>query len=146
MPGDEASRTVLDASIAIRWLVEEKGSDQARAILEAPTNWIAPRLLLTEAAAALRRKVVDGELSTGQATRVLGSILTSVDASEIRLHREETFAVEALELALFLRHKLPDCIYLTLAEREGAALATADRKLAELALRRGVRVLGVDLA
>jgi predicted nucleic acid-binding protein len=146
MPGDKATRTVLDASIAIRWLVEEKGSELARALLESSTSWIAPRLLLTETAAALRRKVVDSELSTGQATRVLGSILTPVAASEIRLHREETFVVEALELALFLRHKLPDCIYLTLAEREGAALATADRKLAELALRRGVRVLGIDLA
>jgi predicted nucleic acid-binding protein len=41
-------------------------------------------------------------------------------------------------LALTLRHKVPDCMYLALAERHGAGLCTADRRLAALAEGRGV--------
>ena len=44
----------------------------------------------------------------------------------------------ALLLALTLGHRVPDCLYLAVAEREGAALVTADRRLDELARRRGV--------
>lgn len=145
MPGDEPSRTVLDASVAVRWLVEERGSEQARALLELSTSWIAPRLLLTETAAALRRKVTEGELTLVQAAQALTSILAAISAGEIRLRRDEAVVLEALEIALLAGQKLPDCLYLALAEREGAGLATADRKLAEIAARRSVRLLAVEI-
>lgn len=53
--------------------------------------------------------------------------------------------LEALEIALLAGQKLPDCLHLALAEREGAGLATADRKLAEIAARRSVRLLAVEI-
>jgi len=56
------SNAVLDASIAVRWLVPEVGSNAAVALIEKPISWIAPRLLVTEVAAALRRKTEAGEL------------------------------------------------------------------------------------
>jgi predicted nucleic acid-binding protein len=37
-----------------------------------------------------------------------------------------------------MNHKVADCVYVALAEHEGAALATADRRLASLAEQRGV--------
>lgn len=43
----------------------------------------------------------------------------------------------AMSLALSLRHKVPDCLYLALAQREGAALATADATLQRLAESQG---------
>lgn len=42
-----------------------------------------------------------------------------------------------MSLALSLRHKVPDCLYLALAQREGAALATADATLQRLAESQG---------
>ena len=47
---------------------------------------------------------------------------------------------KALLLAITLKHAVPDCLYLALAEQEGAALATADARLASLAQSRGVEV------
>jgi predicted nucleic acid-binding protein len=58
----------------------------------------------------------------------------------IRLIEDERVVAQALRLALSLGHKVPDCLYLALAEREGAGLATADARLARLAVSRGVRV------
>jgi len=42
-----------------------------------------------------------------------------------------------------LSHEVPDCVYLALAAREGAALSTADGRLARVARRRSVCALGV---
>ena len=42
-------------------------------------------------------------------------------------------------LATSLDHKVPECLYLALAERYGAGIATADVKLARLARSRGSR-------
>ena len=55
-PVDPASLVVLDASVAVRWVTAEVGSDEAAALLERDLTWIAPRLLVTEVASALRRR------------------------------------------------------------------------------------------
>ena len=44
----------------------------------------------------------------------------------------------ALTLATLMAYNVADCVYVALAEHEGAGLATADRRLASLAERRGV--------
>jgi predicted nucleic acid-binding protein len=64
----------------------------------------------------------------------------------IRLIEDERVVAQALRLALSLGHKVPDCLYLALAEREGAGLATANARLARLAVSRGVRVYRVPHA
>ena len=51
---------VLDASVAVRWVVPERGSEEAAALLGQPLAWLAPRLFVTEVASALRRKVSGG--------------------------------------------------------------------------------------
>ena len=134
---------VLDASVAVRWVVSEKGSDQAAALLDLPFSWVAPRLLLTEAASALRRKAAEGGLDPGLASEALDALLQAVADGVVRLTDDERVVAQALRLALTLQHKLPDCVYLAIAERDGAAIATADSKLARLARSRGIRVFEV---
>lgn len=140
MPGAEPapSTAVLDASVAVRWVVPERGSEQAAELLSRPIFWIAPRLMITEAAAAMRRKVVAGELRAETALQALDAIVAAVEDGTIRLADDEDVVTIALALALTLEHKVPDCLYLALAEREGAMLVTADRRLDELARRRGI--------
>lgn len=140
MPGADVVplTTVLDASVAVRWLVTEEGSDEAAGLLSRPTRWIAPRLMLTEVAGALHRKVAAGRLREVLATDALEQLLTAVSQGAIRLAEDERVMAAALMLATFVRHTVPDCVYLALAEDEGAALATADRRLAELARQRGL--------
>lgn len=140
MPGaeDEPRLAVLDASVAVRWVVTEVGSDDAAALLAEPFHWCAPRLMLSELASALRRKVVEGSLSPTLAMEALDAILTEVGTGTIALAAEEEVMPLALSLALSLGHKAPDCVYLALAERLGAELVTADRHLAKLAETRAV--------
>ena len=144
MPGAKPpALVVLDASVAVRWVVEERGSEEAAALLAQPFAWLAPRLLVTEVASALRRKVAGGEISGDAALHALGVIVDAIDDGIVRLAEDEHVVAAALTLALTLGRKLPDCLYLALAEREGAALATADRVLIQMARDRGVESISV---
>ena len=147
MPSADTLRVVvLDASVAVRWVVEEEGSAEAAALLDQDTAWIAPRLLLTEAASALRRKVTDGAVTAALAGQALDTLLQAVADGILRLADDERIVTQALLLALSLEHKLPDCMYLALAEREGGSIATADARLARLARSRKIDVLLVPSA
>jgi predicted nucleic acid-binding protein len=139
MPGANgpARPAVVDASVAVRWVVPEQGSEHAVALLRESFRWLAPRLMLTEVASALRRKVVERELSTEVALEALDVLMTELGGA-IELAADETIMPLALTLALSLEHKLPDCVYLALAERTGADLVTADRQLDRIARARGI--------
>jgi predicted nucleic acid-binding protein len=140
MPGAEIIplATVLDASVAVRWLTMEPGTAAAIDLMRRPTRWMAPRLLLTEVAGALHRKITERRLRDVAAAEALDLLLNAVNGGEIRLGEDERFMAAALMLATLTSHKVADCAYVALAEHEGAALATADRRLASLAERRGV--------
>lgn len=147
MPGaDTVTAAVVDASVAVKWVVDEPSSDAAAALLKRPIAWMAPRLMLVEAAAALRRKVANGELRTETAATALTALVDAVRQGTIRLAEDEQIVGTALLLAVGLAHKVPDCLYLALAEREGCALSTADVRLARSARSRDVPVLGVGAA
>lgn len=140
MPGAEVIplATVLDASVAVRWVTMEPGTAVAIALLRRPTRWVAPRLLLTEVAGALHRKIREGRIRDIAATEALDVLLDAIGRGEIQLADDERVMAAALMLATLMSHKVADCVYVALAEHEGAALATADRRLASLAERRGV--------
>lgn len=142
MPGaDEVSRAVLDASVAVKWLISERGSEAAAALLERSIAWIAPRLMVTEVASALRRKIDGAEIRAEHAAEALATLLQAFDDGIVELAEDEAIVSAAMSLALSLGHKVPDCLYLALAQREGAALATADAKLRRLAESQGTVVL-----
>ena len=137
---------VLDASVAVRWVVAERGSEEAAVLLGRPVGWLAPKLMLTEAAGALRRKTAGAELDATFAAQALDALVDGAADGLIHLADDETLVRSAMMLAISLKHRVPDCLYLALAEREGAALATADARLASLAKSRGVEVWKVPAA
>lgn len=137
---------VLDASIAVKIVVPEVGTAESLDVMRRPVRWLAPRLMVTEVASALRRKVAGGQLSTLDASAALAVTLDAVTDGIIALADDEALAQAALHLALSLDHRVPDCLYLALAEREGAFLASADRKLLGLARQRGVEVAAIPSA
>lgn len=114
---------VIDASVAVKWYVEEAGSAEATTLVT--ERLFAPDLLLVEAGNVFWRKVRQGAMQVAQATealRVLPSAFEQVlPAAEL--------ADRALALAVFLDHPVYDCIYLALAERLGAPLVTDDARL-----------------
>ncbi len=134
---------VIDASVAVKLVVNEPGTPESVNLIERSVRWLAPRLLVTEVASALRRKAEGGDLTPIHATSALAALLDAVDDGIIQLAQDEALAPAALALALTLGHRVPDCVYLALAEREGAVLASADRKLLAAAKSRGVVVAEV---
>jgi predicted nucleic acid-binding protein len=139
MTGDEPE-AVLDASVALRWVHDEPGSAAALALLDRRTIWLAPRLLLSEVASALVRKISAGQIGAAVGERAIDFFLDSVRAGDIRLADDEAVVLTALRMAAEEKHKLPDCIYIALAAQQGALLITADRRQASIASRRGVAV------
>lgn len=146
MPGAEVRSAVVDASVVVRWIVPEKGASEALALLARSIDWIAPRLMLSEAAGAIRRKVMAGELTAVLAARGLDFVLGMVARGTLRLHRDETVIRRALAMSIAHQHKVPDCLYLALAEDTGAGLATADLRLSEIARARQVHTILVPSA
>lgn len=134
---------VLDASVAVKLVVPEAGTAESLAVFDGPRRWLAPRLMVVEVAAALRRKCEHGGLTTAEAAEALAATLDAIADGVVGLAEDEALVQSALNLALTLGHKVPDCLYLALAEREGAMLASADRKLAALARRRGIEVVDI---
>ena len=79
-----------------------------------------------------------GKLREMLASDALEELLRTVGAGAIRLAQDERVLMPAFALATLLRHRVPDCMYLALAEQESAGLATADHALAALAQQRGI--------
>lgn len=118
-------RIVVDASIAIKWIVPEPGTVEAIQ-LYSRCEAIAPDLLIAECANILWKKVSRGNLTREQAT-VAAELLEELEAE---LFPMRALFPRAAELALDLNHPAYDCFYLALAEAEGAPLVTADERLA----------------
>lgn len=114
---------VVDASVAIKWVVEEEGSDRARLLASAKLE--APDLLPIECANILWRKVRLGDLRGEGATERLALLLRS----PVTLIGSRELLDAALRLSLDLGHPVYDCLYLALAIRDAIPLLTADRRL-----------------
>ncbi len=130
---------VVDASVALKWVIPEVLSEQADRIRDHEDDVLAPELLLVEVANALWRKAKAGEISGREAH----TALDLVSASGVDLYPNRPLVSRALALARLLAHPVYDCVYLALAEREGATFVTADQRL----LRRlSTRRLDVEIA
>lgn len=127
-----SARAVVDASVVLRWLVEEPLTAEAYLLLdrwrERGVSTFAPSLLPFEIANALYKRVRRGELTVHDARRLL-----DVAAEEgPRLDQDRGLHAAAVELALRLGHgACYDSQYLALAEREQCECWTADRRLWE---------------
>jgi predicted nucleic acid-binding protein len=133
-------RIVIDASVALKWVLNEHDSEAALALRE--HELLAPDLWLAEAANALWRSERMGLLTLGEAHGLLTDLSNSPIASfPMARHLEQ-----ALTLAIQLRHPIYDCIYLALAVHHDIHVVTADQRFAGVAGRPGmtdrVRLLG----
>jgi len=114
---------VVDASVAVKWFVEEEGHLPALSFLELNLAVIAPDLIFSETANVLWKKLRRGEVTQEQAERACRAldffqgIVPAMSLIE-----------DALAFARRLDHSVYDCIYLACAEQHGTKLITADQK------------------
>ena len=92
-------RLVVDANVAVKWLIAEEGSDAADRLLANGDDLYAPCLMASEIANALWRKVRLGEVDRGQA----GVLMAAVSEMPVRWGADETLCADAVRLALAAR-------------------------------------------
>jgi predicted nucleic acid-binding protein len=127
---------VVDASVAVKWVLDEPATERALALRDSDGDLIAPSLVHAEIGSALWRAALRGHITGPEA----GSALKAAIAHYSRIVLLAELADSALELAIELRHPIYDCSYLTLARRERCALVTADQRLLSAAEAAGVEV------
>jgi predicted nucleic acid-binding protein len=116
---------VIDASVAIKWLVPEAGSAAARALVEDGTELVIPDLLLIEVANVLWKLTRLRQIAATDASNLMGLLSKAVH----RIEPSVPLLPRALALSLSIDHTVYDCVYLALAEREQLPVVTDDRRL-----------------
>lgn len=115
---------VVDASVAVKWLLPEPLHEQAIELLDRESVFLAPDLIVSEVGNAAWKKVLRGEIDIATAERAASAICSGLPM----LLRSEPLSMRALQIALQLRHPVYDCYYLACAERSDAAFVTADKR------------------
>jgi predicted nucleic acid-binding protein len=127
---------VVDASVAVKWVLPEPGSDQAAALRNEEPDVIAPSLVVAEIGNALWKSALRKDLERSQAL----DGLRIATAHFSRLIGIEDLAADAMAFAVDGRHPIYDCFYLALARRENAALITADEDMIAAARKAKIKV------
>ena len=113
---------VVDASVAVKWYVDEPGHDAALAFLRSETERIAPDFALLEVINVLRRKQRIGTFSQQQLLDAIEHLGKSFD----RLLSAKAMLPLAVNMSRSLDHSVYDCAYLACALIEDTQLVTAD--------------------
>ncbi len=123
---------VVDASVALKWLIPETGSPQARELLSESYRLIAPDLLWIEVAAVTWKAVRRGDLSAEEAEQMASDL----SAYPVEIVESLPLLPDAVRFAVETDRTVYDSLYICLAAREKVRAVTADQRLVN-ALRSG---------
>jgi len=111
---------IVDASVAIKWVIGENDSEAAIALVGREIL-IAPDLIASEVANGVWNKWRKGEIAGVPDTfRNFAALL--------RIEPSAPLAFRAAKIAIELNHPAYDCVYLALAERLDDRIITADQR------------------
>lgn len=117
---------IVDASVAIKWFVEEEATALATSLLERAEPLQAPDLLVVEVTNIAWKKALRGDIDVVHAQLIAAQTQGPFNGlfPTVELHER------ALELALELNHPVYDCVYLACAEQfDDGCVVTADQRL-----------------
>jgi len=136
-----SSAVVVDASVVVKWFLDEPDSSDARRLSLLRLH--APALLLAECGNVLWLKTKSGDCTPEEALEVLHGIY----GAPVSIAPDHRLAKPALDLAVKLNHPIYDCMYLALARDLAIPCITADlrfvRAVRKAALS-GVEVLALS--
>lgn len=115
---------VVDASVAVKWVIEEDHSAKAALLLEIDSRH-APDLWRAEAVNALWSKVFHGDLSAADAEERMTVLLRApVIGTQIT-----DLMPRAFMISVSCRATMYDSLYVALAEARDIPIVTADKRL-----------------
>ncbi|MCE2486192.1 MAG: PIN domain-containing protein [Desulfurellaceae bacterium] len=120
-------KLTVDASVVVKWFVQEPFFEEARLLLAHRLTLYAPDMLLAEFANTIWKKARQNEISD---TQPYLDKIQSLDEI-VSLYPISTLIARAAEVAQELDHPVYDCLYLACAEATESVLVTADHKFAK---------------
>ena len=126
------ARYIVDASVAVKWLVSERHSEEAINYLIAAskgeTELLAPAMMRVETVNALRTYVRRNKITSEEALRGVEALQ---GLPVYYLDDDWNLLQDALRVSMESEIAVYDAVYLAHAAREGIPLLTADEKLAD---------------
>jgi predicted nucleic acid-binding protein len=129
-----AARVVVDASVALKWVMDEPGSTEALALLEGQHVLNAPDFLLVEVANVLWVKLRRGLIERDAADLAF----EAVSAVPVAYMPLDELILPARSLAQAMDLTVYDALYAAAAQRLSCPLFTADAALARAVDRLGL--------
>jgi len=118
---------VVDASVAVKWLLIEEHRDAALRLMEGGNRLHAPDFILLELANVICTRVRRREMAEHAGVRAHALFQTFL----VQMHDSAPLFHSAFSIALRTRQSVYDSLYVALAVVLGARLVTADRRLVE---------------
>ena len=115
---------VVDASVFVKWFVEEEHTDIAQKLIDSLFELHAPELMLLEFAGVLLKKYRNGDIDND----VANAALESLRSYAITMHSNAGLLRPAFEGASKTGQSFYDWIYLALAMSIDCRFITADRR------------------
>jgi len=115
---------VVDANVAIKWMIKQPLRERALAILSRRDTLVAPAMFVAEVTTAIWQYVRAGQINAEQAHQGLPLTVGQITLFE----RDAELAEGALAVGLELGYAAYDCFYLVSAMRRNAPFVTADKR------------------
>lgn len=113
---------VVDASVAIKWILVEPHTAEALRVRASGAALHAPALLDLELASALAKKARQGLLTLPQAQ----TLVMQLPSLPVTRHEMAAHLADAFDAATQTNTTVYDCLYLALAAHLGGQMVTAD--------------------
>ena len=119
---------VVDASVAVKWLVAESNSAESATLLDSDATLLVPDLFFAEATSALAAKHRHGEMNREELAEAVDLLRVAPVVTPLSMRQ---LAASSARLAVDLGHPVFDCFYLALAIHEDYPVVTADTRFYE---------------
>ncbi|MBK9126327.1 MAG: type II toxin-antitoxin system VapC family toxin [Phycisphaerales bacterium] len=119
---------VVDASVAVKWLLPEDGAEQARELLAGSEPLLVPSIANVEVPGAVLRKLRAGLIDEPEARECI-ALWNDLLRENIRAVPVEELIDSAVRIAMSCKYPLTDCLYVAAASTLDATLVTADAEL-----------------
>ena len=125
-------KLTVDASIVVKWFVDEPLSEESRLLLADRLDLHAPGILLSEFANTIWKKHRRGEITDAEPFFDELAAIPEI----VNLLPDANLIERAARVAVDIGHPVYDCLYLAGAEATNSTVITADGPLAKKAARR----------
>ncbi len=115
---------IVDASVGLKWFVEEEGSDLAVELIASRERLVAPDIVVSEICNGAWRLVRTNQLPPSQLQAITSTLGTTID----ELFPSIPLAARALAIAQAVDHPVYDCFYVALGEVTESPVVTADAR------------------